>query len=111
MATTYGEAIRKLEAYKELHGRKLDAPWRKNPNINFLTYIDHWIGLFGKKPSDEVVTGIVERNIAKMTPNRPPISRSGCVKLDRSECEIIANGGEVIREVVSGVIVKIMARR
>ena len=104
---SYGEAIGKLEAYKMLHGPKLNAPWRKNPNLNLLDYINHWIELFGKQPESDTITPIVKRTMDKLTRDRPAVARVGAVSLsDEDLCEL-KRGNVITRELVPGVVVRI----
>lgn len=97
------DAIDRLIAYKRLHGRKLDAPWRKNPNINLLGLIDHWIELLGREDKEDVPS-IVERRIGEMLTNTPSVCKVASVCLTESEIKQIQSGEAVSRQVVPGVI-------
>lgn len=107
----YGEAIASLEGYKQIHGSKLNAPWRKNPNLNLLGLIDHWLRLFAKKPAEQKVIGSVEKRVRELTKGAPAVARVGGVNLSRDEIDSLLAGEMIQREVVPGVVSRIRMRK
>lgn len=107
---TNGEALEKLTLYRQLHGTKLDAPWRKNPNISLGAFIDKLIeGLTGKEAAVRCSVP-VERRVNQITTKAPQLARVGAVKLSDEEWETISDGEVIHREVVPGVVARISRR-
>ena len=104
---TFGEAIAKLEAYKNIHGDKLNAPWRKNPNVILSTMITQMIHMYSKRDKDDEVGPIVERRVNELVKGSPKVARTGGVHLSKDEVKRLLRGETLNREVVSGVVARI----
>lgn len=107
---TYAEAITKLEGYKSIHGAKLNAPWRRNPNLNLLGLIDHWIELFRKKEPDDTVPPMAANRTEELVKGSPQVARTGGITLTDEDIEKLSKGERLTKEVVSGVVAYIRRR-
>lgn len=110
MKMTYGEATAKLKGYKTIHGKKLNGQWRKNPNINLLDWINHWLTLCADHDSEKECGPLVAKRVDEITRGKPQLCRSGGVALTEEEVERLMAGETINREVVIGVLAKISFR-
>lgn len=101
---TYGEAIKRLTAYRTLHGKKLDKPYKRNPILNLSAMVDQWVSMCEAKPSEDTVSDPVQRTITRITATPipaaqiivTPVTDETLYDLENGDVDVIV-GNRVIR--------------
>ena len=100
------QVLEKLRAYRLLHGTKLDAPWKKNPNIILGQYVDKLIEGLEKKDPRERCGMPTLRTVNRIVGKSPSLAKVINISLTSMESQSIQSG-DTVQQMAGGTVVRI----